>query len=308
VAYSDYTCQANLAQMLLAFARVESREDTMPGQRKPPQARDRAIGAQLKSVRTRQTELSLEAAAEQLGWSPATMSRIENGKRHISAEDVASILAVYRVPVDQRDALVRRAKAIDEPGWWSRPLPGVPEETTVLASYEAEASALTDWSITLIPGLLQTYDYARSYLLDAGTPVDDMEMFWMARLRRQQILPKLEYTAYISEAAIRTPFGGWEVLIAQLKHLVDMTQRGIGVRLVPEHLPRAELYHPWLLLEFPNSSPIAHVELLRSGMFLHDPEVESYVAQRAKLHKLALSTAESRDILKKLIEQREGKR
>jgi transcriptional regulator with XRE-family HTH domain len=283
-------------------------EHTMSGNRKPPQARDRAIGAQLKSIRTQQTTVSLEAAAELLGWSAATMSRIENGKRHISAEDVASILAVYRVPVDQREALVRQAKAIDEPGWWSRPLPGVPDELGVLASYEAEASVLTGWSITLIPGLLQTYDYAKAYLLDAGTSVDDMEMFWMARLRRQQILPKVDYTAYICETAIRTPFGGWEVMRAQLKHLVDMTGRGIGVRLVPEHLPRAKLYHPWLLLEFPSSPPIAHIELLRSAVFLHDPEAQSYLTQRAKLNKIALSTAESRDILRKLIEQREGKR
>jgi transcriptional regulator with XRE-family HTH domain len=280
----------------------------MPGQRKPPQARDRAIGAQLKSVRTMQTELSLEAAAEQLGWSPATMSRIENGKRHISAEDVASILAVYRVPVDQRDALVRRAKAIDEPGWWSRPLPGVPDELSVLASYEADASALTDWSVGLIPGLLQTYDYAMAYMLDECAPSVDFEMVWMARLRRQQALPKMEYTAYIGEAAIRTPFGGAEVLTAQLRHLVEVTKRGMGVRLVPEHRPHAGLYHSWLLMEFADSPPIAHIELLRGGVFLHEPEVDPYMAQRAKLSKIALSTAESRDILKKLIEHREGKR
>lgn len=280
----------------------------MSGNRKPPQARDRAIGAQLKSIRTLQTEMSLETAAEHLGWSIATMSRIENGKRHISAEDVASILAVYRVPVDQRDALVRRAKAIDEPGWWSRPLPGVPEELGVLASYEADANGLTDWSINIIPGLLQTYEYAKAYLLDAGASVEDMEVFWMARLRRQQVLSNVEYTAFIGEAAIRTPFGGWEVLVAQLRHLVEMTKRGMGIRLVPEHTPRARLLHPWLVLEFPDSAPIAHIELLRGGVFLHDPEVEPYIAQRAKLNKIALSTTESRDILKKLIEQREGGR
>ncbi|MBP2321444.1 transcriptional regulator with XRE-family HTH domain [Kibdelosporangium banguiense] len=282
--------------------------DIVSGNRKPPQARDRALGAQLKTMRTRQTELSLEAAAEMLGWSAATMSRIENGKRHISAEDVASILAVYRIPVDQRDALVRRAKAIDEPGWWSRPLPGVPDELGALASYEADANALTDWSVNIIPGLLQTYEYAKAYMLDIGNPSEDIEMVWMARLRRQQILPKIEYTAFIGEAAIRTPFGGAEVLTAQLKHLVEVTKRGIGVRLVPQHLPRAGLYHSWLLLDFPGSPSIAHIELLRGGVFLHDPEVDGYVSQRAKLNKIALSTAESRDILRKLIEQREGKR
>jgi transcriptional regulator with XRE-family HTH domain len=166
----------------------------MPNHRRSPQARDRALGAQLKAVREQQTELSLEAAARSLQWSAATMSRIENGKRHISAEDVAIILATYKIPADQRAALIKRAKAIDEPGWWSRPLPGVPDELGALASYEDEANAITDWSINLVPGLLQTYEYAIAYLIDEGVPREDIEMIWMARLRRQQVVPKIEYT------------------------------------------------------------------------------------------------------------------
>src|SRR5689334_10045233 len=109
----------------------------MSGERRPSQARDRAIGAQLKSIRLEQTDLSLEKAAKLLQWSTATMSRIENGKRHISAEDVSAILAIYQVPVAQRTGLINRAKAIDEPGWWTRPLPGVPDTAGMLASYEA---------------------------------------------------------------------------------------------------------------------------------------------------------------------------
>lgn len=279
----------------------------MSGERRPPQARDRAIGAQLRSIRTQQTTFSLEAAAKQLQWSTATMSRIETGKRHISAEDVAAILAVYKVPLSQREGLIARAKAIDEPGWWSRPLPGVPDELGALASYEAEAHSLTDWSINLIPGLLQTYEYAKAYMLDFGVPLEDIEMRWMARLRRQQVLPTVEYTAYIGEAALRTPFGG-PTFGAQLERLHDATKRGLGVRMVPEHAPYAELLHSWMLLEFADSPPIAHIELLRGGVFLHDPEVTRYAAQQARLRKIALSTAETRAILGKLIVQREGKR
>lgn len=279
----------------------------MPDRRRPPQARDRAIGAQLRSIREQQTNLSLEAAAKLVQWSPATLSRTENGKRHISAEDVAAILAVYKVPVAQRDALIARAKAIDEPGWWSRPLPGVPQELGALASYEAEAIGLTDWSVNIIPGMLQTYEYAMAYLDDEGVSSEDAEMIWMARLRRQQVLPKVEYTAFIGEAAIRTPFGG-VAFIDQLKHLVDITKRGLGVRVVPEHKPYACLFHSWMLMDFPDSLPIVHVELLSGGVFLHEPEVAPYVARRARLGKIALSTAESRDMLRKLIGQRESRR
>lgn len=279
----------------------------MSGKRRSPQARDRALGAQLRSIREQQTSLSLEAAAKLLQWSPATMSRTENGKRHISAEDVAAILATYRVPVAQRDGLVARAKAIDEPGWWSRPLPGVPPESGALASYEAEAIAITDWSVNVVPGLLQTYDYANAYMRDDGVSQEDVETRWMARLRRQEILPKIDYTAFIGEAALRTPFGG-VTFAEQLKRLLDATMRGLGIRVLPAHRPHAELLGSWMIIEFPDSPPIVHVELLRSVVFLHDGEAASYVAQRARLRKLALSTAETRAMLTQLITQREGMR
>lgn len=279
----------------------------MSGQRRPPQARDRAIGAQLRAIRREQTSLSLEAAAELLQWSAPTMSRTETGKRRISAEDVATILATYRVPIEQRNALVARAKAIDEPGWWSRPLPGVSENTGALASYEAEAHTITDWAINVIPGLLQTYEYAKAYMLDFGESLENVETLWMARLRRQQVVSTVEYTAYISEAALRTPFGG-KAFVGQLRHLLDATQRGIGIRVVPAFCPHAALLQSWMMLEFPDSAPIVHVELLRSAVFLYKDETAPYVDHHAKLRKLALSAAESRDMLKKLIERAEGKR
>jgi transcriptional regulator with XRE-family HTH domain len=275
--------------------------------RKPPQARDRALGAQLKSIREQQTGLTLEAAATLLQWSSATMSRTENGKRHISAEEVAIILTTYKVPADQRDGLIKRAKAIDEPGWWSRPLPGLPAELGALASYEADANVITDWSVNLVPGLLQTYEYAMAFALGEGMSQEDAETIWMARLRRQQVVPKVDYTAYIGEAAIRTPFGG-AAFVEQLKRLYDASRRGLGVRLVPEHRPHGGLLQSWMLLEFPDSPPIAHVELLRSGVFLHDNEVQPYAEQRNRLHKIALSASETRDMLRKHIEFREGKR
>ncbi|HEU5474768.1 MAG TPA: Scr1 family TA system antitoxin-like transcriptional regulator [Actinophytocola sp.] len=133
----------------------------MSGQRKGPHARDRILGARLRAVRKEQTELSLERAADLAQWSPSTLSRIETGKRHVSPEDVATLCTIYGVPVAQRDELVDSAKVGgNTSGWWDKPLPGVPAEMGALASYEADARRLTDWSVTLVPGLLQTYHYA----------------------------------------------------------------------------------------------------------------------------------------------------
>jgi transcriptional regulator with XRE-family HTH domain len=70
---------------------------TMPSKRQPPRPRDRILGARLRAIRKERTKLSLEDAAKALEWSLATMSRIENGRRRITTEDMATILTVYRI-------------------------------------------------------------------------------------------------------------------------------------------------------------------------------------------------------------------
>ena len=71
----------------------------MPNKRQPPRPRDRIIGARLRAIRRERTDLSLEAAAKVLGWGLATMSRIENGQRHIStrAEEQYDIRGVFEL-------------------------------------------------------------------------------------------------------------------------------------------------------------------------------------------------------------------
>lgn len=85
--------------------------------------------------------MSLEVAAKVLGWGLATMSRIENGQRRITTEDVAMILTVYRIPSAERDEVIAEARAENASGWWDRPLPGVPAEMGTLASYATDAKA-----------------------------------------------------------------------------------------------------------------------------------------------------------------------
>ncbi|MCG8914198.1 Scr1 family TA system antitoxin-like transcriptional regulator [Actinokineospora sp. PR83] len=275
----------------------------MSGQRKNPQARDRTIGAQLKAVRLEQTPLNLEAAARAIGWSTATLSRTENGKRHITSEDVAMVLAVYGVPMTQRGELIESARAGVQAGWWSRPLPGVLPDVGTLASYEASASALTDWSLNYIPGLLQTEQYATSLMIDDGAQPQDVTMLWLARQRRQAVVPKVDYVAFLHENALRMTFGGSGALREQLDHLVRASHRGQAVRVVRGRVPHRLLLHPWLLLHFADAPPVLHVELHGSSVYLHDDEVDSYVNMRSTLDRLALSTAESRSMIEQIRER-----
>ena len=275
----------------------------MGGDRKAPRARDRVIGARLRAIRKERTKLSLERAAELAQWSPSTMSRIETGKRHISPEDVATIATIYRLPIAQREELVETARAGDGSGWWDLPLPGVPTDVGVIASYEADAIQLTDWSVNLVPGLLQTYPYAVGLMRSYGVAAADIEARWLARLRRQQILGTLDYIVYLGEAALRTPFGGREAMRGQLEALRRARIRGIRIRVLPERQPSCLVTHSWLLMEFPHTGPVVNVEVIEGSLFLHDETVESYVRLAAELDRLTLSAPASEALIEKILEE-----
>jgi transcriptional regulator with XRE-family HTH domain len=275
----------------------------VPNKRQPPRPRDRIIGARLRAMRRERTDLSLEAAAKMLGWGLATMSRIENGLRHISTEDVAMILTAYRIPSAEREGVIAEARAENASGWWDRPLPGVPAEMGTLASYEADANSLTDWAVSLVPGLLQIEDYAMALMLSQEVPQDAAELRWLARRRRQKILGTVDYAAYISETALRTPFGGPESHRKQLRHLLDARDRGIPVRVVPEHLPVGLVSHSWLYMTFPHTTPVVNVEVYEGGIYLHDDQAAPYTKKVAKLDHVALPTRESQARLRLMLKE-----
>lgn len=274
----------------------------MAGERRGAKPRDRRIGARLRAIRTGRTELSLENACALLGWPLATMSRIENGKRHISSEEVASILTAYGLPAAERAEIIADARSDNCAGWWDRPLPGVPDEMGVLASYAYDADSLTDWSVTLVPGLLQVEAYALALMRSDGHSVEDARLRWVARQRRQKVLGTVDYTAYICETALRIPFGGPVAHREQLRHLLDARDRGVRVRVVRQHLPVGLMSHSWLHMTFPNATPVVNVEVLGGGVYLHEEQAERYTKKIEVLDRLALSSAESFAGMRRLLE------
>jgi hypothetical protein len=275
----------------------------VPNKRQPPRPRDRIVGARLRAIRKERTELSLEAAAKVLGWGLATMSRTENGQRHITTEEVAMILTAYRIPSAEREDVIAEAKAENASGWWDRPLPGVPSEMGTLASYANDADSLTDWAVSLVPGLLQTEEYAMALMQSGDVPADIAELRWLARRRRQKILGTVDYAAYISETALRTPFGGSAGHKNQIKHLLDARDRGIPVRVVRQLLPVAAISHSWLYMTFPNTTPVVNVEVAESGVYLHDDQAEPYTKMLAKLDHIALPARESQTMLRSIVKE-----
>ena len=247
--------------------------------------------------------MSLEAAAALLGWSPSTLSRTENGIREITGEEVATIVTAYQLPAAERAEIIEDARADNAAGWWDRPLPGVPEEMGVLASYAAEANSMTDWAVSLIPGLLQTERYAMAVWQSWGTSKEDAQLRLVARKRRQRILGNVDYTAFIHETALYVPFGGRDAHREQLLHLIDARDRGVGVRIVRRHLPYGVISHSWLYMTFPNVSPVVNVEVAGGGVYFFDDQARLYTERVALLNQLALSAMESTAMLRSLVKE-----
>lgn len=275
----------------------------MGGDRRQPRPRNRRIGARLRAIRKQRTALSLEAAAELLGWSPSTLSRTENGIREITSEEVATIVTAYRLPAAERSEIIEDARAEHSAGWWDRPLPGVPEEMGVLASYAAEANSLTDWSVMIVPGLLQIEPYAMGVWKSEGIDEEDAQLRWVARKRRQKILGNVDYTAFIHEAALHIPFGGQDSHREQLEQLAEARDRGIAVRIVPRRVPYGVISHSWLYMSFPNTSPVVNVEVAGGGVYLFDDQAKLYTGRLDVLNELALPSEKSSALLRSLVKE-----
>lgn len=267
--------------------------------RKEPQARDRLIGARVRAIRTERCKLSLERGAELAQWSSARLSRTERGLRHVTLEEVATLLTAWQLPGLEREHVLQEMQAGSSSGWWDRPIPGVPTDVGALASYEADASVLVDVAISTIPGLLQTKTTAVAVMAADGAAPEDIETRWMARLTRQQVLGKLTYTAYVTETALTTQYGGPLAFREQLDHLLTAQDAGREIRVIPARQTRVLLLHSWLLMSFPNIPPVVHVELVNSGGFyIHGHDVEPYTVALEKLDRVALTQGESRKLIR----------
>lgn len=253
----------------------------------------------MRAIRTERCRLPIGRASELAGWHQSKLSRTERGLRSVSIEDFATLLTAWGLPAKDRDQILTELAVGSSSGWWDRPIPGVPEDVGTLAGYEAEAQELVSVATGVIPGLLHTYETAAAIMASFGVPPADVEPRWMARLRRQQILGKIEFTAYITEQTLRIPWGGHATWHAQLAHLLRSQEIGLGVRVIPEGQTDLPLMHSWHWMRFPHTAPVVHVELSAGAVYIH--EADQYTSLLERLDRLAVPRDGSRRVISDLM-------
>ncbi|MEV0676991.1 helix-turn-helix transcriptional regulator [Actinosynnema sp. NPDC050436] len=260
------------------------------------------LGGELRALR-KDARVTLEQAAAAIGLSKQVLSRLETGQRNIVPDEVAGLLGLYGVTGPRREQLLTMARTLDDPGWWELNAPGLTQESATLADYEERATRITDWSPLLVPGLLQTPDYARAFMLDDGLTSTEVESRLAARMRRQERLDRddVHYTALLGEPAL---IGNDDIHRDQLAALAVAADRpNVTIRVVPTRsMPRLGRVGAFMVLGI-SSSTVVHVEMARSGTFLDEEAFTTpYLRRAGRLGEVALSATLS---LRRIVDLRD---
>jgi transcriptional regulator with XRE-family HTH domain len=273
----------------------------------------RQLGRYLRELRSGQ-RITVKTAAEKLEWSEAKIWRIETGQTSLRSLDVEAMCRVYAAPPDLTEALMGLAKETKAKGWWHAYGDVIPEGFDVYIGLEEAASLLSMYQSELVPGLLQTEDYARM-VIRAGKPNEDEEQIDRlvhVRLARQALIQRatapLELRAVLNEAVIRRPVGGQAVMAAQLDRLVEAAGwTNVSLRVVPftAGLHYGVMSGPFYILRFPlngdgqESEPATvYVNGFTGDLYLDKAhEVERYANAFESIWNAALDERASRNLI-----------
>ncbi|MFS8096859.1 helix-turn-helix domain-containing protein [Lentzea alba] len=170
-----------------------------------PSARERKLASELRLLRGT-VGLHGKDVADQLGWSPSKISRIENNRIGVAAEDLELLLEFYKVPEERSDYLRKLAASARTRGWWDAYANALSSGFSSLIKLEAGSSVLRCYSAVVPHALLQTSGYARQIItstLQAPAPAEVDRRVDITR-RRQQVLKRekhpMRVAAVIDEA------------------------------------------------------------------------------------------------------------
>ncbi len=221
-----------------------------------------------------QRGLTQEQVMERTGISRTTLFRVENARGKPHRHLMNALLDLYEVSDSKRSELLSLHRSADQRGWWTRY--GLQGEYPAYIGFEANAVAVANYEGQVVPGLLQTADYARALMSGGRQPVDEagVQKRLEARMRRQELLRRdgpFALTTVIDEAALHREVGGRAVMRAQLKRLLaDQGLHSVDLRVLPFAAgAHASTAGSFTILDFePPDTSLVYVEHAAGDVFL----------------------------------------
>jgi transcriptional regulator with XRE-family HTH domain len=266
-----------------------------------PTVRRRRLALELRRLREA-AKLTCEEVAEQLECSASKISRVETGRVSVSPRDVRDMLEIYGVADEQRDGLVQLARESRQKGWWHAFGDTVQPHLATYLGLESAASEIRIYEVNVIPGLLQTEDYART-ILTAGmvnSPRSDIERAVALRMERQRLRRESppELWCVLDEAALRRHVGGREGMRVQLEYLLEIASlRNVSLQVIPfAGGAYPGMGRPFNILSFGEDADpdVVYLEELASALWVENvDEVDRYQVYFNHLQATALSFEDS---------------
>ncbi|HEV2375957.1 MAG TPA: helix-turn-helix transcriptional regulator [Streptosporangiaceae bacterium] len=280
----------------------------MPEKRQTPTVRLRRLAAELRSLRTA-AGLTREAVVESTGINAATLYRIEHARVRPQTRTLRTLLDLYGVEKDQQDELVALLRDARERGWLQAYQSGLPGQYSTFIGLEGEAESEWNYESLLIPGLLQTTDYARA-VISGGQPFLSREEVGQrveVRMERQGVLHSdhpLSLWAIADEAALRRQVGNSSVMRKQIRHLLDMSELpNVTLQVIPFNAGA----HPgqtgsFIAVQYEASIPdVVYIESLAGDLFLEEEsQVRRYKLIFEHLRAVSASPDASRALMESL--------
>jgi transcriptional regulator with XRE-family HTH domain len=289
---------------------VDGRAGILTGMPSPssPTVLRRQLGAELRRIRDHARRTVADVAGE-LGWSESKLSRIETAHTGIRKLDLERLLRTYGCDDRTRSRLDAVAVRARQRAWWEAYGDVLPDAYETYIGFEAEAVSIATYQAQLVPGLLQTAEYAnavmRAFLDDRS---DVIEQRVQVRMARQAVLtrdPSPQLSVILDEAVLRRPIGGPKVFRRQLLRLIEASGRPtVTILVLPFSIgAHRALDGSFVLLDFAQKSDpaLAYSEGMTGGVFRHRPDdVASYGATFEALRRRALSSEKSIRMIKAL--------
>ncbi|BCB79755.1 helix-turn-helix transcriptional regulator [Phytohabitans flavus] len=267
----------------------------------------RQLGAELRRLRADRTVADVAA---ELGWSESKLSRIETANTGVRPKDLDRLLEAYAVAEDARARIRALAGQSRQRAWWEAYGDVLPNAYETYIGFEAEAIGIYNYEAQIVPGLLQTAEYASAVIQADGIYEDD-EVHGQrvaVRMARQAVLtrdPPPKLSVILDEAVLRRQIGGPDVMRRQLTSLAEANERKmITVQILPFSAgAHRALAGSFVILEFSGNSdhPLVYCEGMTGGVFRsRQDELRSYWMSYESLRSVALSPKLSVELINKV--------
>ncbi len=274
-----------------------------------PTVRRLRLANELREIRESKGK-SGESVAAALRWSPSKISRYERARTGLKPQEVQRLLDYYEITGRRREVLLSLAKDATQKGWWEEFGDSLSEDYQQFIGLEQEAASIAIWHVAVVPGLLQTEDYARQ-IISRYSRVDPIAPGMIGRLvrvrmRRQQVLDRgeVELSVVLDESVLRRRVGDETVMYEQLQHLArDAERPNMKLQILPLDAKHTVFGESFVIFGFGGDGDavlqdVVSAEHLRSGD-TSQGERETYLHRLAfqMLADAALDPAASRDFI-----------